>query len=609
VVRLLVFARHGLTDCSLRREEPALLLEGSWPADASAGQRWSLDQSIDDRFAWIDQLAADWARSLAGVDLLAAKRGQAADCGSLVDCVSPAYLNALALQYYLVKLIRVLAYFTELGPLGPGDCLELTAAAGRDEDYADVLSQYCRSVGAQWRVRWVEGMQASVEPRSRNPLWRRWAAGICRRLLPAVERADSQRRVVLCGDGRLLDPICRQLLLRRCHVWWLGDRFSLRSWLHWQSAGVGQLVCNSSLGRENQLRSQVPDRLEFHNVDLAVPIHRWLAGQIAAHGAWQSRLVGQIERHFRSVRPQALVLDADTTPLGRAAVAAARRCGAASFVVQHGAPCCRFGFSLPAADRFLVWGRSSRQMLRDWGVPPQRIRITGSPQHEQPHQDLKLPGGCRPVGHAAGAKYEQMQPPRILLLTPVPPRDDRPGPLALHLTTSAYAEMLRIALATVEGIHGVELLIRPCPCGAGDPVLRAVQAEFPSLGSRLVARSPLQRWFHGVDCVLSCSSGEAVEAVLAGLPVIQLAPPGANGALPHDQWAVVGTAQSEVELQRLLVRVLVEGWHPRLVSRASVLAAHGEAAAARIAEEVLSAAGDSRATTLKQQRFAQGAWP
>ena len=55
-------------------------------------------------------------------------------------------------------------------------------------------------------------------------------------------------------------------------------------------------------------------------------------------------------------------LDTETAePLARAAVAVARRHGCRSFVVPHGAPCCRFGFSPAAADNLLAWGESSRR--------------------------------------------------------------------------------------------------------------------------------------------------------------------------------------------------------------------------------------------------------
>ena len=39
--------------------------------------------------------------------------------------IDAAWANALSLRYYLVKLIRVIAFFSEVQPLGPQETLEM----------------------------------------------------------------------------------------------------------------------------------------------------------------------------------------------------------------------------------------------------------------------------------------------------------------------------------------------------------------------------------------------------------------------------------------------------------------------------------------------------
>jgi hypothetical protein len=621
VVRLLVYARHELIDCTpgprptirndmqmpfrwlgttsempYRWQAPgglsagatvsdvALLLEGSWPSgtpggsSASAAVHHSLDEAIDGRFDWIDQQAADFAELLGGAG------HQPGAAAQPTDYISPAYLNALALRYYLVRLIRPLAYLTEVQRLSPGDRLELVAATRRDQDYAEVLSQYCRAAGVHYRVRWAGNGTGTALGFPVNGRWRRWIARLAGCWQPPPEPHGSGRCVVLCGNPRLLDPVCRELLTRGCRLCWLHDRFAISSWLRWQAAGVRQLACNSSLGRENRLSVHVPEPLRCRGVNLAEPIRRWLTERLATHGPRQTRLIEQIDAHFRRVRPDALVLDEDATPLARAAVAVGRRYGAGSFVVQHGVPYCRFGFTPPVADRILVWGRSSRQRLIQWGIPAERIRVTGSPQHE-PGWGLsrrsRSENGTVPVRQRRGSV-------RILLLLTVPPRDERPDAVALHLTSGTYARMLRAAFAAVAGIDGAELIVKLHPRGGDDPVIRALQAEFPSLGSRLARRGRLDQWLAGVSCVLSCGSTAGVEATLAGVPVIQLAPPGASGFLLHEPWGLAGTAHSEAELRDLLARMATEDWQASRGPHPNVFADLGQPAAARVADEVLA---------------------
>ncbi|MBN2473490.1 MAG: hypothetical protein JXB62_02690 [Pirellulales bacterium] len=595
-MELRVYCRYELVDRTPEPDKPALLLEGSWPLDtrlhdgrSAAPDRApscrSLDEAIDGRFAWIDRRAADGAEGLAAADPPPESAGQP------FDLVSAAYLNALELRYYLVKLIRPLAYFSAVEPLGPGDRMELTAVSRRDEDYADVLSQYCRAAGVYCRVRWVEGRRVAPGRFPPNAWWRRGASWLARRLPTAESRRGPL--VVLCGNPRLLEPVGRRLLKRGCRLAWLYDRFALKSWLRWRAAGAQQLVCDASLGRENHLRTDPSAELWFRGVNLSVPVGVWLAGRATTHGPRQTRLIEQIDAHFRRTPPDVLVLDEDATPLARAAVAVARCHGARSLVVQHGLPCCRFGFSPLEADRILVWGRASARQLIDWHVPRDRIHVTGSPQHDD--WLGALPGGARPDELAEPRQQRPggpARPPRILLLTTVPPRDGRPDAAALHLTGRTYAEMLRTAFATVAGIDGAELLVKLHPRVSHDPVVRGLRAEFSSLRSRVTRRRPLRACLEGIDCVLSCGSSAGVEATLVGVPVIQLVPPGATGFPPHDRWGLAGTARGEAELRRWLTRVLVEGWRAAPGPHPDAFAHLGTAAAALIADEVVAAVED-----------------
>lgn len=235
-----VFARREAIDRLPGGRQPAVLLEGCWPDAESSPSRRSLDEAIDGRFAWIDRRASEIAASVAGDDPLSA-----------------AWLNALALRYYLVKLLRPIAFFSEVRPLGRADRVAFCGAASRDADYADLLAQLCRRQGAAFDARWLPSDRRDASAFPPNPWWRRGVGRLARALELPLELASPRPRVVLCGSPRVLDPVCRALLARGCSVWWLYDRFAVRSWLQWQSTGTRQLACDSSLGRENRLRIDV----------------------------------------------------------------------------------------------------------------------------------------------------------------------------------------------------------------------------------------------------------------------------------------------------------------------------------------------------------------
>jgi hypothetical protein len=606
-VKTLVYARHRLVDPSLDAHVPALLLEGSWPGEEPTAWRASLDDAIDGRFEWIDLQASHWAEHVGQGSAIAHGRQK------LVDAVTPAYLNALALRYYLVKLIRVVAYFTESRPLGPRDALELVAARGRDEDYADLLAELANATGAGLEIRWSDAAGPAPLSPARNGRFRRGLGKLAGLLEPAIGDVEAAHRAVLCGNPRLLDPVCRELLDRGARVWWLHDRFAVRSWLAWRASGVGQLVCDCSLGDHNHLAGCLPGRLLCRDVNLTPALGRWLAERMRTHGRGQTRSIDEIERHFRRIRPDSLVLCEDATPFARAAVAVARRQMVASFVLQHGVPGCRFGFAPLAADRMLVWGQSSKRQLVDWGVSPERIQITGSPQHDARlakfRQDVerivahrvRIAAGPKPnpaeepVAAAPSgvepAPAQALRPARILLLGTVPPRDGRPDSVVLHFNRRTYAEMLRMTLSSLARLSVVRVMVKPHPRASRDRVFESAMAAHPALPVEVVRKGDLRTLASRSDCVVSFFSSAGVEAAVLGVPVVQVLPPGSGNFLPHGSWNLAGSARSESELDRLLARVLSGGWSPDGAAPVEVFDNVDRPAAPRVVDAILAAEG------------------
>lgn len=566
-----IVTRHELLDLACAGQP--LLLEGSWPENGP-----SLDEAIDARHAWIDEAAAYWAECL---DTLAGYPN-----GHGQPEVGPAWLNALSLRYYLVKLLRVVAYFTEVQPLKPDESVELAAQWGRDEDYVDLVAQLCDQANVRCHIRWADRPLPAQPALPQNRLWRRASARLGQLIEPPVG-SDGSPRVVLCGNPRLLDPVAAALLHRHSRLWWLYDRFALGSWLRWRRQGVGQMTCNSSLGVQHRFGGHKLGRIDCRGIDLARPLERWLAERLAIHGPRQARLLDQIDRHFRRVRPQALVLDEDATPMARAAVAVARQYGATSFVVQHGVPCCRFGFAPLAADRILAWGQSSAEQLLRWGVATEQIRVTGLPQHERLY--CRLTGQRR--SNNTGAS--EQKPTRILLLATVPPRDERPDAVIFHLNRKTYAAMLQAAIAAVAAIPDAHLIVKLHPRAPHDPILDRLLADRPALARTIVRSGALEKCLDGIDCVLSCGSSAGVEATLSGVPVIQVLPAGSGDFLPHDCWGMQGTARSEAELRQLLARVLEGDLRPSSAPSPQVFGGLCGSTAERITEAILSELGDS----------------
>lgn len=552
-----IFARYSLVPDD-ESPDDELLLEGSWPRTEDRPGRWSLDDSIDARFTWIDPLAIDLAER-AGVT-----------SGGL----NFAYINALALRYHLVKLLRVIAFFHHVRPVRQCAGLTFHAAEG-DEDYVVLLRQLGAAHGVELIVDWRGAPSAAPELAPRPPLWRQWAATAARpRLPPATGVGSGQPRVVVCGNPHILNPVCAELVSRRVRVGWLYERFAARSWLRWRAAGVEQLVCETGRRPKTSFSDVAShQRLTAEGIDLTPVVDRWLARRGLEEAHHQSLLIERVEAHFRHIRPTAIVVDEDATPLKRIAIALGRSHGASSVVVQHGAPCGRFGFLPLAADKIAVWGDSAGRQLRDWGLPAERIHTAGWPK-----------AALKPLKRSALNSSSK----RFLLLATMPPRDERPDNVEFHLTTANYWAMLDMVCQVLSKIDGATLTIKPHPrdaggavspgrIGAGDDRVLHVKIDRKTDLLKLVARS---------DCVLSCASTAGIEAALAGAPVVQLLPTGSGNILPAADWGFIGSARIAEELDPLVDQALARGWRQDSPARTKTVAAHGRAAAARVADSI-----------------------
>lgn len=569
-----VFARESLTPGHLAADDEALLLEGCWPDASHRGHRWSLDESIDGQFDWIDDEAARLADELTET---------APDCGSPLDLAGLAWLDALRLRYELVKLLRVAAFFENPPERRQTDRLEVYVERNIDHDYEGLLKQIARTAG--WRLTIVE---LSTE---RQPLPRFPGTSFARRLLGdwsgRISRATrpepaADERIVFCGNPRILDPVCREAIARGCRVWWLYERFAVKHFLAWRPAGVEQLVCDSNPARTIAPRGLWPDReIELRGIDLGPALENWSVLQNAEHGAHHAQLFGAVNEHFDTTLPTRLIMDEDASPLQRCAVVAARRHGAPSTVVQHGIPAIRFGYAPLSADQMCVWNAASREQLLRWGVPAERIHVTGS----------SVISGSE----GASSAQRKSNAANVLLLASTPANSRRPDSVRYCLTKASERAMLQAVCRAVERIRG-SLQVRLHPRRSDVAALRDLFAQFPMLPATLDRHTDLQSSIAAADCVVSCGSTAGYEALLAGKPVIQMLPPGSGELLPDELWGWVGTARSSDELASLLRRALDNDEPARPIDPLPDC----ETAARQILEAALSAprAGDrSRATT------------
>jgi hypothetical protein len=535
-----IFVRHALAQSHLPHDEPSLLLEGDWPVNLRAPHRDSLDATIDARHAWIDQTASDFAAQL-GEDESSDPLRSPYSTGLLAN------LGALRLRYFFVKLLRWVAYSQEVNRPASGDSWRLFAGP-QDASYVALFHELCAAYRIHGEV--VSQTGEVAPPVNSTPAiapWRRWLTPfVANTTLNTIAPNDSLgRRVLLCGDAHLLAPLGSELTQRGHRIAWLSDEPILK--LKLRMRRVPQLVCESSRAAENRFAPvEVQPLRTEQRVDLSAAVRPWLEQARAQHGARWTRWLQAIELHCSTFRPDTLVLGEDATPFSRAATLVARRQGVRSVVVQHGAPCIRFGFAPLLADQVAAWDEASREQLAGWGVDSQRIAVTGSLALDQSQARI-----------AQGKPFKRRASTRtILWLASLPARDDRPDAVEYHLTSATHAAMLQNACALLASVQNARVIIRPHPRDEQHSAWRSLLERFPTLDARLQTGGHWTDSLAQADAVLSCGSSAGLEAARLGWPVVQLLPEGSADLLPAARWGVLGTARDAKELRGLLERAL-----------------------------------------------------
>jgi hypothetical protein len=557
MAELVILARSGLTVPRASGPRDVLVLEGPVaPAEPSVT---NLDDLLDARWAWIDDVASQLT-----AEYLQRLHDQNADAALVAEC------SVLRLRYELVKLLRPLAYLTERPPEKPYRHVIVAAERGLDEALVLALQVWATGQRLMLHVHWSIPLAKPPDAPVPNERWRRWLSQLDA-LWPKSRGKACVGTALLTGQPCLLDDVCRELVKRRWQVTWLWDRFHVGCAQSWWTQGVHQVTCNAPRHIASRPALRSPEvSLLWREIDLGPAVDRWLTQQAASRARWFFGLRNAVERHFDQLRPSVLVVDEDVSPLQRLAVLEARRRETRSIVVQHGLPAIQFGFAPLAADRIAVWGNASRDRLTSWGIPPERIIVTGTAK------SLPTP---RTKDQGPGTR------PRILILATVPPRVGRPDSVAYHWTQGSAETLWRTLFRTLAQVPHASLVVRPHPRATSDPIYDSVAAEFPQLKPTADTSRSLDESLFQCDWVISCASGSGVEAAWAGKPVVQLMPVGSAELIEPSAWGLAASVRTEDELRAALDR-LAAGDFVDHAQSSNVLAHTGALAAEAIAEAI-----------------------
>jgi CDP-glycerol:poly(glycerophosphate) glycerophosphotransferase len=345
-----------------------------------------------------------------------------------------------------------------------------------------------------------------------------------------------------------------------------GPRDRLRDWMRLRPEAGPYLAVNrfttfavaretrraSALAREawRALRGSAGIREAFSHRgvafdDLAAPD---LAATLLLQLPWAVRSYEEVAAALRALRPAALVLYAESSGWGRAALLACRAAGVPTVAVQHGIIYPKY-FSYrhgpgeeesPRPDRTAVFGEAAQRLLVQMGgYDPASLVVTGSPKF-----DALLASAAGRDRQRARARWGAADGDRLLIVAS--------RYRGIRSTHSAIGPAFSALVRAVETTEGVVAVVKPHPAEPAEAYhgdlrgARRVRVAAP--GDDLI------ELLHAADALVTVESLSAVEALVLGRPVLILQMPTNLRALVDDGAAlgVPAGADPADALRRLL---------------------------------------------------------
>ena len=279
--------------------------------------------------------------------------------------------------------------------------------------------------------------------------------------------------------------------------------------------------------------------------DLAGPD---LAGTLLLQLPWAVRSYEEVAEALRALRPAALVLYAESSGWGRAALLACRAAGVPTVALQHGIIYPKYYSyrhgpgeeDAPRPDRTAVFGEAARRLLVGMGgYDPASLVVTGSPKF-----DALLDSARGRDRATARARWGAADGDRLLLVAS--------RYRGIRSTHSAIGPAFPGLVRAVEAMDGVVAVVKPHPAEPAE----AYRADLDG-ARRVRMASPgddLLELLHAADALVTVESLSAVEALVLGRPVLILQMPTNLRALVDDGVAlgVPAGADPAEALRRLL---------------------------------------------------------
>lgn len=302
---------------------------------------------------------------------------------------------------------------------------------------------------------------------------------------------------------------------------------------------TGEFVRAGALYREFRRTPGLERALSHRGIPLGREALQSFRDTFLRQFPWTMRSFLEVARVLDREKPDVLVLYAESSGLGRAAVAAARAHGVPSVAVQHGIMYPQYYSHehapdeldelernpVPIPTRTAVFGELAKELLVQRGnYPEERIVVTGSPKFDALVQGASAydPAATRrELGVPEGSRF-----------------------LVLATRWSAVSPVFEELVRATESFPGVFLFVKPHQAESPRPYLEVVERHSAGRTRILPTETNLLELLFASDGLITVDSFASSEALVLGRPVLVLNLPGNLGPLV-DRGVALGVRRGE----------------------------------------------------------------
>jgi hypothetical protein len=299
------------------------------------------------------------------------------------------------------------------------------------------------------------------------------------------------------------------------------------------------------------------------------------------------------------IKPSVVIVEEDVCESNRILVAMAKVRNIYSIVIQHGIPVAPIGFVPLSASEMAVWGEYSKEKIVDWGVPQEKLALTGSPRYDEALLGL-AERGSKPFSDIKRILGIPLDSDFILLATQPFHEASRPDFTKAFYSKKINSQIISAVLDVLENKPDLWLVIKLHPRDKNSRFTRELVLSRPTVKDRVVVLQNFDshRLLKAALVLVSTWSTIFIEGMLAGKPVIVLDPLGQEMALKRFEWRCFVLAKTVEQLYSQLLEWLTQDRkclradgdeHQKIVQY--LLCPNGGRASARIAERIRQVVG------------------